>query len=392
MHEKKQNHMEKIYKQLPLLCILVATMGFYISCSKDDNLPNNGEPRILYIRVTDPASSDSLLTGAYQSNPIAIIGENLQSAKQIWFNDQRASLTPTYITSTSILVTVPGTVPSVVDDKLKIIFSDGDTLKYDFKVLISAPSLTNMKCEYVPDGGMAAIIGDYFYEPLTVTFTGGVTGEVVSVTDQTIKVTVPAGAQPGQITVTTNFGSTKSNFWFRDNRNIFISSDPWTGWWGESYVVTNPGTDDPIAVNGNYIRITKTIGSWAWTEVAGGPPSAMGDISKNIPDEAILKPSLYNFKFEINTINPYDNNVIKFNVGLTDWNNDAYKWSPPYDTGGEWQTVTIPFDEMVTAYGSQLSVSADGYYSRVLFHGAGDLDCDIAFDNFRVVPKTIKSE
>ena len=66
---------------------------------------------------------------------------------------------------------------------------------------------------------------------LTVNFTGGVTGEIVSVTDKMIQVRVPAGAQPGPITVKTNFGETKSEFWFRDNRNIFISSDPYEGWW-----------------------------------------------------------------------------------------------------------------------------------------------------------------
>ena len=148
-----------------------------------------------------------------------------------------------------------------------------------------------------------------------------------------------------------------------------------------------------IKINGNYIRINKAIGGWAWTEVAGGPPDAMGPISKNIPDEAILKPQDYNLKFEINTIKPYNSNVIKIMVGLTNWNNDEYRWMPPYDTKGQWKTVTIPFEEMVAAYknsGSSMVVSPDGYYTRILFHGPGDLDCDLCFDNFRIVPKIVK--
>jgi len=385
--------MKKTYQFIPLLLVAIMLMGNFSSCKKEDAGPNGGVPSISYIRVTDPTKSDSLLVGAYQGNLIAIMGVNLQEASQIWFNDQQASLTPTYITSTTILVSVPTVIPEVIDNKLKIIFANGDTLKYPFKVLIPEPIVSNMTCEYVLAGGTATINGDYFYKPLSVTFQGGSVGELVSVDPKIIKVKVPAGAQPGQITVTTNFGATKSNFWFRDNRNIFISSDPYTGWWNAAYVVNSPGTPDVPSINGNYIRVTKKFGSWSWNEFAGGPASAMGDISKNIPDEAILKPALYNLKFEVNTIKPYNNSIILLNVGLNAELNNAYKWMPPYDTKGQWQTVVIPYEEVVASYealGVKLSVNPDGYWTRILCQGPGDFDCDMAFDNFRVVPKTLK--
>ena len=371
-----------------MLTVVAAIM--YSACTKDD-APNNGQPRIRYVRVTDPASADSLLVGAGQGKLIAIVGENLQNAVELWFNDKKATLTPTYITNTTILVSVPSPIPTDITNKIKIIFSNGQILEYDFEVEISEPLVNNMISEYVPTGGIAVIRGNYFYEPLTVTFEGGVQGDLVEVDDQMIKVKVPPGAQPGQITVTTNFGTTKSDFWFRDNRNIFISSDPFTGWWNASFVVSNPGPDDPPLINGNYIRVKRTIGSWNWMEAAGGPPDAMGPISKNIPDEAVLKPEDFNFKFEVNTQKPYNNNMIKFNVGLAGgFNNDHYKWAPPIDTHGEWQTITIPFDEIAASYGSPLALGPNGYYARVLFHGGGELNADISFDNFRVVPKVIK--
>ncbi|CAN5521700.1 glycan-binding surface protein [soil metagenome] len=380
----------KTIKSLLILAISILLVGFFTSCNKEDSAPNNGVPRIRYVRIANPVSSDSLLVGAYQSNLVAIVGENLQNTKEIWFNDQKAVLTPTYITSSSILVSTPAQIPTVVSNKLKLVFNNNDSLLYDFKILINEPLLSSMNSEYVLEGDVATIRGDFFYLPLTVTFEGGVTGELVSVEDKMIKVKVPAGAQPGQITVATNFGTTKSDFWFRDNRNIYISSDPFTGWWNQNYVVTNPGPNDPPKINGNYIRIKQSIGGWAWTEVAGGPASAMGEISKNIPDEAILKPADYNLKFEVNTMKPYNNNVLKINVGLLKENNDAYLWKPPYDTKGQWETVTIPFDEIVASYGAPLVVSPDGYWARLLFHGPGDLDADISFDNFRIVPKLLK--
>lgn len=382
--------MKLLSKSLLAIILAFGLTIIYTSCTKDKAV-TGGQPSIKYVRITNPLSSDSLLIGAHQGNLIAIIGENLGGAQQIWFNDQQASLTPTYITNTSILVSVPNPIPKTINNKLKILFSNGDSLLYNFEVQISKPTVSSMVCEYVNTGDVATIRGDFFYEPLTVTFAGGVTGELVSVTDKILQVKVPDGAQPGQIIVTTNFGITKSDFWFRDNRNIFISSDPYSGWWNQSYVVTDPGPGDPPKINGNYIRVKKVVGAWAWSEIAGGPPDAMGPISKNIPDAAILKPSDYNLKFELNTLKPYNFNVIKMNIGLSnDFNNDQYQWMPPYDTKGQWQTIIIPFEEIAASYGFPLTVSPNGYYTRIWFHGPGDLDCDMSFDNFRIVPKIIK--
>ncbi|GAO44652.1 glycan-binding surface protein [Flavihumibacter petaseus] len=363
--------------------------GSFASCKKDD-LPNNGEPRIRYVRITEPTAADSLLIGAAQGQLIAIMGENLNDTREVWFNDQKAILTSTYITATSILVSVPSPIPIDVSNKVKLIFGNGTNLEYQFEVQISEPLVGSMVSEYVATGDVATIRGDYFYEPITVAFAGGVEGEIVSVEPQILRVKIPEGAQPGQVTVTTNFGSTKSNFWFRDNRNIVISSDPFTGWWNASYVVSAPGPDDPQLINGNYIRVKKVIGDWAWTEVAGGPADAMGDISKNIPDEAILKPELYNLKFEVNTKKPYDKSMVRFNFGLAAQDNANYQWAPPIDTKGAWQTVTIPFNELASSYNAKLAVNPNGYWTRVLIQGPGEWDADISFDNFRIVPKEIK--
>lgn len=143
-------------------------------------------------------------------------------------------------------------------------------------------------------------------------------------------------------------------------------------------------------INGNYIRFKKPIGAWSWNELAGGPASAMGEISKKVPDAAILKPEDFNLKFEINTVKPYTSNMLKINVALNAEDNDAYQWKPPFDTKGQWQTVTIPFEEVVASYKVKPTINPNGYWARLLFHGPGDLDADISLDNFRVVPKVSK--
>src|SRR6476646_10631315 len=114
--------MKSNYKLLFLLLMVVGVVGTISSCKKDKS---PGTPTISYVRVTNPTSSDSLLIGAGQGQLIAIVGNNLQEVVQIWFNDQQALLTPSYISNTSIIVRVPSQIPTVITDTMKLIFQNG---------------------------------------------------------------------------------------------------------------------------------------------------------------------------------------------------------------------------------------------------------------------------
>jgi hypothetical protein len=381
----KISQMKLFNKTLLILLLTVGVVSMFISCKKNDD---GGTPSISYVRITRPESSDSLLIGAGQGQLIAIVGNNLENAVEVWFNDQQARITPTYVTNTSLLVSVPTQIPITITNKVKIIFKNGYELLYDFKVQISKPVVSSMASEFVNDGDVAIIYGNYFYAPLTVTFTGGVTATIVSRKDQELQVQVPAGVQPGPITIKTSFGEATSTFWFRDPRNHIIDGDPHEGWWG-TYLVTSPAVGDPIKISGNYYRFKKQVKAWTWDspEVAGGPATSMPNHSKNIPDAAIQNPANYDVKFEINTLKPYNKNRIILNVGLIAEDNDGYIWQPPYNTNAQWRTVTISFDEIVAKYKNKPVISADGYWSRILIFGGDDLDADICFDNLRIVPK-----
>jgi len=73
-------------KILLTLLIMIGAAAVFNSCSKDEA----GTPSISYVRITSPASSDSLLVGAGQGQLIAIVGNNLQDAVDIWFNDKQS--------------------------------------------------------------------------------------------------------------------------------------------------------------------------------------------------------------------------------------------------------------------------------------------------------------
>ncbi len=381
------------FKSLLFLFCAFAMAGMFSACSEDEDLPNNGTPAISYIRVTNPDASDSLIAKAGQGAMIAIVGQNLGNAREIWFNDLRGSLSPTFITNTSIITRVPSDIPTDISNRMKIIFANGDSLLYDFVVDISEPVITGMLSEYVNTGEVATIYGNYFYEPVMVTFTGGVEGEVVSVSEESnaIEVRVPEGAEPGPVTVKTNFGEVESDLWFRDNRNIIASFDGTTAglWHGPAYI---KASDPEIPnINGNFIRVKRELGPWAWFEMYVGPAeSDVAKETKNIPAEAFANPGDYELKFEVFTLAPLTGAEIKMYMGpkMADERGTSYTWKPNVDTGGKWETVSIPFEEFYAANQS-FAYNPAGY--GVSFHFSGPLavNANFAIDNMRVVPTSV---
>lgn len=389
-----------------LICFSM-TMVVFTSCEKDDPLVNGGEPRVRYIRGTDPATSDSLLVGSFMGSLVAIVGDNLSQTREIWFNDQRATLTPTYVTNNSILVSIPSTVPAVVTDKIRFVFLDGSELLYDFKVNVPAPLFSGIKAEYVPDGEIAVLYGDFFFEPTQVIFPNELEGEIVELTKTEIKVRVPDGAAPGQMQIKTNFGVAKSPFVFRDDRNVLLDYDTkfqelWTAAIGAGPV--------PTEVSGQYAFFKHASnGAWQWTNELtmqywaprgrGNIPVATGNVSDLV------------FKFEANVPEPWKavRMEIFFGPFAEDHGRDVAstamaRWEPwregPYTTDG-WVTISIPLTEF--KFGKDDGEDSMGTKSienlssltnlTMMLFGPGPADgstnpVHIAIDNVRVVPKS----
>jgi len=358
---------------------------------EDDSTMSGGEPSISYIRITDPESSDSLLIAAGQGSMIAIIGENLHQVRQIWFNDRQAQLSPNLITATSVITRVPSLIPVTITNQLKLVFPGRDTLFYDFRVAIGEPQITSMVSEYVNAGGIARIRGQYFYEPLTVTFPGGVTGEVVDVEDEMIEVIVPEGAQSGPITVTNNFGESESDFWFRDNRNIIggfegTEDADFSGWWhGKDFIVSSD--PDIPAINNQFIRINRELAEWGWFEMWVGNGGTILEETSNIPADAFDNPDKYSLKFEINTLESLTGARIHMYMGpdMPGERGTNYMWEPNLHTEGQWETVSIPWNTFLAA-SPTLDYNPNGY--QISFHFSGPLAVNAQFglDNVRVVP------
>ncbi len=391
--------MQPFIKFSTFLVACAIIMGV-ISCKKDEPQPNNGAPVVYYIRSTDPAKADSLLTGTFMGSLVAVVGDNLANTREVWFNDQPATLNPTYITGKTILVNVPSNVPSTVTNKMRLVFADGSELLYDFSVNVPAPQITGIKSECVPDGGTVVLTGDFFFEPKVI-FPGDLQGTVLSLTKTEIQVQVPEGAGSGPISVKTNFGTVKSRFYFRDNRNVILDYDTklhetWTAPIEDS---------DPVGCSGNYAHFKNAAdGPWMWDNgltMQYWAPRGRGNVPVGVGavEDLVLK-------FEANV--PIEWKDVRMEIFFAPFVEDHgrdlpgtvfARWQPwksgPYKTDG-WVTITIPLTEF--KYGRDdpddlgnkkiENLSSLTNITMMLFGpAAGPNPVSIAIDNVRVVPK-----
>lgn len=406
----------KIKKLASVVMLLLAALfsgTLFQACEKSDS--EGGTPVVNYIRITDPDKSDSLVISAYMGSTIAIMGENLQDVNQVWFNDQQAYVNSAFVTSTSLIITIPNNIPGVVTNTLYIITTNTqDTLKVPFSVVVPAPRVDAMVCEYVKDGGTAVIKGNFFIDDpnarLQVMFPGNIEGAVTKVSIDEIEVTVPAGAGVGPLQVKTIYGSSRSGFFFRDDRNIFLNFDDLTaagGW--RSGVIANSA---PEPISGNYVRFNGAMAGAAgatWNEdafsfnlwpIANGRPDVplyTGDLA-----EAVLKFECFVVeKWQASALQmiftPYSTTGTNSYIG--DGNIPRGLWIPWKETGSYrtagWTTVTVPLSEF--KYKPDGTICGNAFTPEMLSGltffvwsgGVEGVDCTVhmCIDNLRIVNK-----
>lgn len=395
-----------------LVLVTIFTGLFFQSCEDNDEQP---APEIMYIRKTDPAKSDSLVAHAFMGDNIAIIGKNLGNVDEIWFNDQRAALNPNLVTETSIIVQVPEVIPAEVTNKMTLMNSDKvNKLTYDFGVDVPAPLVDRLVCEYVADGETAVIKGNYFVDdpasPLTVLFPGNIAGTIESSTINEIRVTVPAGTGPGQIQVRSLYGTTRSRFFFRDDRGIILNFDDLTaaGGWRSGVI----GSSNPEPVDGNYVRFSGAMAGGAgstWNE--DGFSFNLWPAANGRPDVPVYTGELKDgqIKFEVNVVEPWASSALQMiftaysvsgsNSYIADGTYPRGLWNPWKETGSYqtdgWITVSFPLSDFNYTFDGAESankLTADmisGLTFYVWHGGVAGTDCNphICIDNIRVVPK-----
>lgn len=439
--------MKKAYNILVLFAALIATVGFTSCADEPDKYEvADGTPTIRYIRPVDVASADSLLTGAYMDNEICIVGENLRSIVEMYFNDQKAQLIPSLITDNTLIVTVPGTIPDEVFNKIFMITKNSGTVEYDFKVLVPGPKILTMDNEWAPAGDVQKIYGSYFINdpnvPLTLTISGKKV-EIGDYSDSFVEFIVPAGLEEGPIEITTVYGTQKAAFRYKDSRGMITNFDNPDGFgdnsgtkgivpqgWNLAMTYsTEGGLDGYYAQVGDGNLEMPADGSWTegfkiswWCGNWNGDPMSItegaGAPLRNImPAGYFAEPAKLALKFEmcIPSSNPWKAGVLQalfVNNKLCandSWQNNTYiqpdnglcrgmyaPWNGvgSYDTKDKWVTVTMPIENftynMDGTAGTE-PITPESFDSFILWPVSGGLTGEackpiIRYDNIRIVP------
>ena len=366
MKMKHKNKISSIFQSLSVALAIVTGFTFQ-SCNDnpDKYEMTDGVPEVHYVRVPNPASADSLLVQAFMDNTICLVGTNLKSISELWFNDQKALLNSSFITDNTLLVTIPKTIPEIVTNKIYMITKEKDTVTYDFGVQVPEPYVSSISCEYAKDGDVVTLYGDYFINdanvPLTISMAGNIpVTEFISIQKTQVKFKVPAGSQKGYLTVKSIYGVGRSHFQFRDDRGMILDWDVLNanGGWRSGKIKNT----EPEGISGNYVYFTGALkddlSDWAednfsfnlWGAANGRP---QGDLFATAPAESVLK-------YEINVTQPWastaEQNIFTpwatrdTNGYIADGKTPRALWRPwqgldkGYTTDG-WQTVAIPITD-----------------------------------------------
>ena len=403
----------------------------------------DGVPTLKYVRSPLPEEADSLLVGAYLGNTVCLVGDDLRSIYELYFNDQKATLNTSYMTDHTILVDIPKNIPEEVTNKIYMVTKSGAKVDFDFNVMVPAPVVSSMSCEYAPAGSEAVLYGDYFVDdpnvPLTISMPGDITVEgeqITSITKTAIKFIVPVGAMQGNIRVKSIYGTGQSVFQYKDTRNILFD---WDGNYEGALAAGNSWSGDNEkkgqilpsvpSVDGKYMVMgpaTLSGGQWQtpgeylmmyWPDPNATegcvPLYNLPQFKKMLEDYKIEELAL-KFEVYVPASNPWmaEGMQIQFTsldeVSMENQNNDYVYgegkeprgvWVPweetgSYDTGNQWVTVTLKmseFNKQVSGIVSESEFTEENLAGLSIFLRGGGLDgkeCEpiICIDNIRVVP------
>lgn len=430
----------------------LAMMGCFMTACEDQ--PDkyeiaDGVPTLKYVRSPLPEEADSLLVGAYLGNTVCLVGDNLRSIYELYFNDQKATLNTSYMTDHTILVDIPKNIPEEVTNKIYMVTKSGAKVDFDFNVMVPAPVVSSMSCEYAPAGSEAVLYGDYFVDdpnvPLTISMPGDITVEgeqITSITKTAVKFIVPEGAVQGNIRVKSIYGTGQSVFQYKDTRNILFDWDgkyegalaAGNSWNGDNekkgqILASVPSVDEKYMVMG---PATLSGGQWQtpgeylmmyWPDPNATegcvPLYNLPQFKKMLEDYKIEELAL-KFEVYVPTSNPWmaEGMQIRFTsldeVSMSNqtqdyiWNDDESHeegkaprgvWVPweetgSYDTNNQWVTVTLKmseFNKLVSGLASDTEFTQDRFAGLSIFLRGGGVDgkeCEpiICIDNIRVVP------
>ena len=426
--------MKQIIKHIFGIVGAVLLAGNFVSCDRYDYpdrfRATDGLPTISYVRYAD---RDVFVEQAFMDEILCIVGTNLRSVHDIYFNDQKAIINSSYITDNTLIVSVPNTQAKDVTNKMYLFNKDGDSVDYDFKVLPPVPKILSMSNEWAKEGEEVTLTGKYFMDVQSITLPGVEVMDFTVNDSEHVTFKVPAGASAGPVSLATASGSTNSSFLYLDQRNMLFDFDglrggfaSGNGWRAPANGHLHGDGDDAFpALDGTYLWLggNDPTSNWAEDEYSFDYWNSE-DPNSSIPPLRSL-PAFAGYlekygvggltlKFEvlIPTSNPWTGSSMQLMfsnssvVSNDNMNNNYFSdeaipralWTPwqatgSYDTGDKWLTISVPLSEFtLTPSGGVCSTKFDSSwldgFALFVWSGFSGTACEpvIAIDHIRVVP------
>lgn len=384
-----------------LTCLVIQT-----GCKKE----NTAGPVINSVRAIDPAPNDSTLSKAGPGQSIVIMGANLATTRQIYFNGFPSPFNAALLSDNTIAVTIPSEMPfaSLDPDDLntiKVVTEYGEAL-YEFPIEPPPPAITAASNEYAVAGETLVLTGNNFFFIDKVVFPGGVevtSGITTNETGTRLELTVPAGiTQAGPIQVQNLYGTGTSVLLFNDlatgmlcNFDDVNTLNNWAGVGISSSSTEFPGNTGTYA-HMHYTDIPANDFVWY-----GGGRSINCEVPLPWVPVASLNEPLGNFalKFQLNTKVPWTGGSIFIAKDYSwDFIGRVEPWkgtSNGFNTEG-WRTMVVPLSNFKSSEGTgdaasgltQLLGAGGQGGVNFFFINASDnvlTEFDAAIDNIRVV-------
>lgn len=441
-----------------LFLALIAMGGVCLTACQDE--PDkyevaSGHPVVHYIRclgtefedpnATEPfdITAGQLVEEATPQSVLCLVGENLRSVVEVYFNDLPAVLNSSFITDNTMIISVPKDAPKLVSDKIYLKDSEGGVTEVPFHVVISAPVIVSMDCEYAKPGTETSLQGRFFVDdpnvPLKVIFLDAdekpVEAQITNINEtfSTVTFVVPETAAEGPVTVVSIYGETTSTFRYHDTRGLITNFDGATDVVPQGWNIAATYSEEG-GIDGNYVQVGPAMSNGGWTEPLklpfwcgnwNGDPmsitSGAGVPIRNIVDMTNWENMSFKMELYVPSSNPWDfvPLTIMFmnhkDAANDSWQNNKYihnsknggldlpraMFSPwknggAYTTGDKWVTITIPLTDFIyNADGSvtDKKMSIESFDSFIIwpFLEVEKAPCDefemvFRYDNLRLVP------
>lgn len=200
---------------------------------------------------------------------VTIEGSNLANVTSMKFDEQIVNFNTAFNSDNALLFRVPTTIAA--GTYLLTLTTEGGTTETSFRISLDAPEIFLVSPNKGPVGSATTLFGENFFEPLEVFFPMGdmdsVKADIVSFSEDSIRVIVPEGATQGNITLVANGGYALSANRFQVGNVVLVNDFDGNGLrnnveeWRFTPNLDQTAADavrasDPEPISGNFLKIS----------------------------------------------------------------------------------------------------------------------------------------